>query len=446
MRGGDTIKPVVRALALSGIFAVMLAPAACGESDDGSTSFTVWVFEERTAVEVAERGDQPLAGAEIAFDPPGGGTRRIARAAADGHVAFDADFRRGGASITVFDVDHVLVSVLQASPDTARQRPNELGKPSSDLVVLLPRLDELVRRTSVELRGALARKRDAASLVDLSASGVPRLGSTTTELSSYAMRAPRARGFFLLGHETRKLATATPSDVDNEHIGSFRIDAPPLAGDAVIDVDVAGATRLSTRAVRVTAQAPNDPRSPFGAGTRVSAIVVSADSELLIAPIRQARATNGEPRAFELAMTVADVDIAPERPLTRVALVAADSSRSVRIEPGIAADGAVWKDFPLPPFVPEASRSLADPLPLDDFPDGADLVVEVYGGNDLGWRIFGPPGGLRDRTVKLPSPLEIRLPALVAVSILARTERVALPPRGEVFRRTAITRDVVMRR
>jgi hypothetical protein len=166
---------------------------------------------------------------------------------------------------------------------------------------------------------------------------------------------------------------------------------------------------------------------------------------MLVAPIRSVHmAADG--RAFDLAMTVAQTDIAPERPLTRVSLVAPDGSRSLRFEPGIVADGATWNDFPVPPFVSEASRSLAEALPLDDFPAAADLVVEIYAGTQLAWIISGPPGGLREKSVTLPSPLEIRLPALVVASFIAQMDREVLAPRGEIFRRVAVSRDVLMRR
>ena len=420
----------------------MLAPAACGD-DSTVTAFTVWAFEERTGAP-GQSPDAPLAGAEVAFDPPGGGTRVIARTAVDGHVTFEGDFTRGGASITLYDRDHVLVSAVQASPDTARARANAIGKPESDLVMFAPRLDEALRRNTIEVRGALLSKRDAATTVDLAASGIPRQGSVTTTDATYALRAPPGRPFFMIGHETRNLVNE-PGNVENEHIASFRAEVAAAQVDTVLDVDIASARSLTTVAVRLRAELPLQPTSPFGAGSRASATVISADSRMLVAPIRSVHmAADG--RAFDLAMTVAQTDIAPERPLTRVSLVAPDGSRSLRFEPGIVADGAIWNDFPVPPFVSEASRSLGEPLPLEDFPAAADLLVEIYAGTQLAWIISGPPGGLREKSVTVPSPLEIRLPALVVASFIAQMDREVLAPRGEVFRRVAISRDVLMRR
>ena len=69
----------------------------------------------------------------------------------------------------------------------------------------------------------------------------------------------------------------------------------------------------------------------------------------------------------------------------------------------------------------------------------------MYAGTQLAWIIRGSTRGPLD-PIKLPVPLEVRLPALVAVSFLAKADRVSLAPRGEVFRRVAISHDVLFRR
>jgi len=427
-------------LVVPGIFAVMLAAAGCGE-DATVTPFTVWAFDDRIAVDGA---DTPLAGAEVAFDPPGGGPRVIGTTAEDGHVTFEGDFTRGGAAVTVYEAEHVLVSALQASPETARARANTIGKPESDLVIFAPRLDDALQRSTIAVRGALLSKRDPTSAIDLAASGIPRLGIATVTPTSYVLRAPSARPFFMIGHEAKNLVNEG-GVVENDHVASFRVDVPASSADTTLDVDLARVTHLTTSTVRLRAELPQAANSPFLAGSRASALVVSADSTLLVAPIRNVHAT-ADGRGFDLEMTVAQTDIAPERPLTRASLSAPDGSQAVRIEPGIVADGTTWNDFPIPPFVPEASRSLADPLPLDDVPENADLAVEIYAGPQLAWLITGPPGGLRDKVVTLPPPLEIRLPALVAASFLVQLDHVMHTPRGDVYRRVAVSRDVVMRR
>ena len=440
------VRAIVTLAVASGLAAAVLG--GCGDGDGGaakSSSFTVWAFEEGSGVGVAP--EIPLGGAEVAFDPPGGGARVITRAAADGHATFEAAFGDGdgarGASITIYDERHVLVSAVDVSPAGARARPNGAGKPASDLVLYAPALDDVVRASSIELRGALTGKRDVATSIDVSVSGVPRLGAHESKDPSYVLRAPRDRAFFLLGHE---VATVTPAPkLFTEVVGSFRVDFPAMGGDGTRDIDVT-TSRLPLRIVHVRAEVPAGPRGTFGAGTSAFATVESADSELLVAPLHKATPTR-DGRAFELELSVATTDIAPERPFTRASFVAPDGARSVRFEPGVVADGATWNDFLTPAFVAAAASppALSEPLPLDDFPPGADLLVEVYAGTQLAWSITGPPGGLRG-PITLPVPLEIRLPALVAVSISARTELLTRTTRGDLYRRVATTRDVLYRR
>ncbi|MDB4935971.1 MAG: hypothetical protein JWP87_2943 [Labilithrix sp.] len=422
--------------------AVALVPFVACAKDPAPTALTIWAFEERSGTDGA---DVPLAGAQVAFDPPGGGARMLGTIAPDGHATFEADFTAGGGMVSVFDADHVLVSVYAPSPDAARERPNRIGKPASDVVMFAPRLDDAVRRATVELHGALVSKHDLTSSIDLSASGVPQLGATETTDPSYVLRAPRGRPFFLIGHESHNVTLAA-QNIENELLGSFRVDMPALDADTTHDVDIAKATKLGTHLVHTRAEFPKSVTSAFGTGTSGFGTVVSADSGILLAPIKSSRPSS-DGHAFDLEMSVAETDVAPERPLTRVSLVAADGSRSVRLEPGIAADGTTWSDFLAPPFVAASATptALTDPIVVDDFPAGGELVMNVYAGTQLAWIIEGSARAL-DGPIVLPVPLEVRLPALVAVSFVARADRVDLPPRGEVYRRVSTSHDVLFRR
>lgn len=438
-------------VASAAVAAALAVPCLTSCSDeDRITAFTVWAFEESlgTGVDGEPPAGKPLAGAEIAFDPPGGGSRVILNVAPDGHATFEGDFTLGRGAVTVFDREHVLVSVIEVSPEAVRVHPNTMGKPPEDLVVLVPALDDVLVARTVEVRGALSGKRDPTSSIDLSASGVARLGSTETVSATYALRAPRGRPFFMLAHETKNVASEA-ADVTNELVGSFRVDMPALDADTVRDLDVTTATRLATRSVHLRAVLPTATGSPFGLGTRSSAIVVSADSRLLLAPIESARASN-EGRSFDLAMAVAETEIAPERPLTRVGLVASDGSRSVRLEPGVAAEGTTFDDFLAPPRIVAgiSPTGLNEPILVEAFPAGAELAIEVFAGPQLAWVITAPArDAARARDpIHVPVPLEIRLPALVAVAFSARTDHVPLAPRGEVFRRVSFSRDVLFRR
>jgi hypothetical protein len=405
----------------------------------------VWVFEEPDAPFAPDR---PLAGAEIAFDPPGGGARVLATVAPDGHATFTGDFTQGGGAVTVFDPDHVLVSAIEVSPNAARAHPNTRGLPAADLVVLAPSLDQVLLAQTVALKGTLRGKRDAATSIDLSASGVARLDSVVSTDGAYTLRAPKGRPFFLLGYETTTQTSDTGA-LDNELVRSFRVEVPALGGDTTLDLDVLSAPQLPTRDVHLRAVLPTSAGTPFRAGTESSAIVVSADSRLLLAPIRSVH-PEADGRGFQLAMAVAETSLAPERPLTRVALVAADGSRSVRVEPGVVPEGTVFDDFLPPPQIKAgtAPTGLNEPIELVDFPADASMEIEVFAGPQLAWVITAPArdAARAQEPIRLPVPLEIRLPALVSATFSARVDAAALPPRGEVYRRVSTSHDVLFRR
>jgi hypothetical protein len=425
---------------------VTLLGLACG--DDGATSprpktpMTVWIFDDGVSpFDVAP----PLPNVDVAFDPPSGGERIVRRTEADGHVRFEADFSKGGAQVSAFSADHTLLTMLDVSPESVSKRPNTFGKPESDLVVVLPRLDEATRRSTVELRGTLGGKRAPSSLVEIAASGVGRLGSATTSGTAYALRATAGRPFFLLGHEQGAEMRAD-GIVAFEHFESFRIDVPARDADGVLDIDLAATAALPVRTVHLRATAPAG--SVFGPDTSASATVSSADSALLAGTFTKATRATTE-LAFDLEVTLAETDVGPERLLTRATLVAANGALTRRSELGVVADGTSWTDFLAPVEVPDASRSLADAIPLEGFPDGADLRIDVFANEQLIWVLHSPPGGPREKRVVLPAPFGVRFSAdvqLFALSIVAERERIFLPPHGELYRQVAIGRDVIVRR
>ena len=424
---------------------VLAGGEGCGEPAP-KTPFTVWVFDEPLDVGDADR---PLADVTVMFDPRDGGERVFAMTAADGHATFEVDFAGGGVAVSVLSLDHALVTTLEASPETARARPNTFGKPQSDLVIVPPRLARATVAATAELRGALTGKSGPTSSVDLSVQGVRRLGSVETNGSSYVVRAPRGRPSFMLGHVSKPVVDDGVSRTFDP-VKSFRVEVAARATDSTIDIDLAAASALPTRLLHLRAEPPSGDGSPFGSGSRGSAAVVSADSDLLLGPMRKAGAS-ADGRAFDIEIVSAQTDIAPERVLTRATLVAPDGSRSVRVEQGVVADAAVWTDFVLPPTVvaPDASRSLNDPLTLDRFPPGADLTIEIGAGGQLSWILVGPPGGPRDKSIRIPpdpgvfSSTDVQV---LSVAISARLDRVALPPHGEIFRRASTSRPILVRK
>lgn len=430
-----------------------LLAVACSSSQATAaaptTPFTVWVFDEGSTI--ADEG-APLPGVMVALDAPGGaasgGAARVVHTTeADGHVTFDADFSGGALHVSAFSGDHTLVTMLDASPDTARARPNTFGKPAEDLAIVLPRLDAAIRSAAVELRGAITGKRDLADSLSLSAGAVRRIGQDETKAATYALRGPKNVPFVVLGHEAGT-QTDTNGTITFEHVKSFRIDVPARATDQILDLDVASSAALAMQQLHLRADLPIGSASPFVAGTRASAIVQSADSSLLVGTFGSVAATS-DSLGFDLVVNVAQTDIAPERVTTSASIVAPDGSASIRTELGIAPDQTVWSDFLFPATVDSVNRSIADPVPLAGFPAGADLRMEVYAADQLVWVLHGPPGGPRADSVTIPPSLGIDFPIsvqLVALSVIAQAERVPLPPHGELYRRVAISHDVTLRR
>jgi hypothetical protein len=427
--------------------AVSLVALAC--SDDApagrpTTKLTVWVLSEPVTNSDEPR---PLTGVDVAFDPPGGGARVTRKTDADGHVDFDGDFDAGSGRVTAFSVEHTLVSRLEVSPSSVAARPNTFGKPERDLVIVLPRLDTAVRAASCELRGNVTGKLDSAHTVSIAASTLLRLGKSSTSEPAYTLRAPTGRPFFLLGHEVGPLRS-NDTTVAIEHFKTFRVDVGPLSADKMLDIDLAALPALPVRTVRLHGEAPSGDNGTFGVGSRASGAITSVDSQVVTGVFTRG-STTSEGRAFDVELAVSDVDVAPERLFTQATLVAPNGALSIRQELGAVADGTSWTDFPAPPSVPDASRTLADAIPLDGFPQGADLRIEVFANQQLIWILEGPPGGPREKSFVLPAPLGVSFSAdvqLVAVSIAAELDRVELAPHGELYRRIAVAPDVMLRR
>ena len=442
---------MVLSIALAGAVSGSCASSSSAPSPP-TTPFTIWVFDEGATT--ADDG-APLPGVMVAIDPTDasttpGAARIIKTTEADGHVTFDADLSHGAVHVSAFSPDHTLVTMLETSPDTARARPNTFGKPAEDLAIILPRLDATIRSAAIGLHGAISGKRDPADSISLSASAVRRIGQAETKAATYALRGPKNLPFVVLGHES-----GTQSDTNGvitfEHVKSFRVDVPATGADQLLDIDVGSMTALPVQPLHVRAAIPaasSGATSPFVPGTRASAIVGSTDSALLVGTFGSVAATS-DALGFDLVVNVAQTDIAPERISTQAAIVAPDGTTTLRTELGIAADATVWSDFLFPMPVADTNRSIADPIPLDGFPAGAELRLEVFAADQLVWVLSGPPGGPRGPTVTMPPSLGIDFPIsvqLVAVSVIAQADRVPLPPHGELYRRVAVSRDVNLRR
>lgn len=425
---------------------------ACSDSPAGQdvtgTPLTVWVLEERLTL---DGGDKPLANVRVAFDVPG--AERVSKTTeADGHVTFRGDFSRGGASVSVLSDNHIFVTMLEASPETARAQPNAIGKPAEDLVIFPPRLDRVTESVTVGLRGNLFGKRSPDHVVSLASSSLLDLGAVESTDPTFILRGPRDRAFFILGREI-KVSSDRSGLVSQELVKSFRVDLPARGDDQLLDLDLAKLPSLPTRTVHVRAESPRGGPSPFGVGTRADASVASADSKLTLGLLAKSTAS-ADNQSFDLEVTLVDTDVAPERTLTRVVLTAADGSQSIRSELGPMTEGVVWKDFPVPPSIasPDSTRTVRGEIPLEGFPAGADLLVEVHAGGSLLWILYGPPGGPQAKSFTVPYRDEVGelFVQSFALSLSARKERVALPGpargRGDFYRYTSTFRDILLRK
>lgn len=417
----------------------MVLPA-CGSAGDPSpnsagptSTLTIWVYEEPL---FAGEPRTPLADVEIAFDPPEAGERQTLRTDPDGRAIVKGDFSSAGGSVTAISKDHLVVTALDASPK--RPRGNPIGKPPEDVVLVLPKLDTGVLARSVEMKGTLIGK-TSKSVIDVSTSILPRLGNTVTDRPNYALRAVRDRPFVLVAHEQ------TLPDGPNETpdpIKSFRIDVPARDVDGTLDLDIANAPALKTQSVHVRATLPPSFE-------RCSVIAQSAESTLLVGAFRHASIVDGS--SCDAEMTVADVtSIAPETAITTTTLVAADGARLTRVDQGIATDGARVDGFLTPlAAIPDASRKVGDPIPnVERPPPGATMKIEVFANEQLVWVLDTPTGGLTTSSVTLPKPA-ISFSAdvtLLAIVIVVEADPVVLPSGKVIYRRSAMSRDIIVRR
>ncbi|MBL8606683.1 MAG: hypothetical protein JNL38_05155 [Myxococcales bacterium] len=421
-----------------------LAPAACADEPEDAP-MTVWVYEEPAS---PGDPDHALAGAKVAIDPPGGGARIFTVTEADGHVTVRAPFERGGAHVTAVTPDHTLVTLLDVSPTRASARPNTFGKPASDVVVVLPRLDKSLRAASVEVRGAIVGKAAPDDTLNVTASGLARLGAVETSDSSYALRGPRGRPFFLLGRESGPF-TDDGSIAVEPLVKAFRVDVPSPSGDVNVDLDLKALPPVATRIVHIRAEIPAG--GALGAKVRGSAAILSAESRLLVGAFRRT-APSADGRALDFEVDAIDTDLAGEHAISRGVLIGDRGAQSIRAELGVVADGTVWSDFAAPPAAPEGPRTLADPIPLDGFPPGADLEVQVGGGGKVFWLLRAAPSA-GSKTVTIPPQFDVSFGVsipetvlLYSVKIVAKLDRIPLPPHGELYRRVAMSREFVVSR
>ena len=435
------MRPARLALVLLGL-APIAAQTGCG--DDAEESMTVWVYEEASSPGDADR---PLGGAKVAVDAPGS-ARVVLETGVDGRVTFSARFGDGGAHVSAVTPDHALYTFMDVTPGRVAARPNTFGKPGGDLVIVLPRLDRALTASSIEVRGAIVGKGNPDDGVNVSASGLRRLGAVDTTDASYALRGPKARPFFLLGRESAPF-TDDGSTAVEPLIKAFRLDVPGRADDVNLDLDLRTVSTVPTHPLHLRAVLPS--ASTLGSGIRGSAAVLSMESRLLVGAFRKT-APSADKAALELEVDIAETDLGGEHPFTRAILLGPDGAQSVRAELGVVPDRTTWADFAAPPLA-AAPRTIADPIDLVGVPDDADLEIQVGGGGKTFWIVEQAAGSPRGGAIRLPPLFDrsfgvvIPEPVLLfSVKLVIKQDRVAVPPHGELYRRVASSREFVVAR
>lgn len=386
------------------------APAGTPVPDGGATDapaaqltpFEVWVMDEDMG-DITKLGG-PIADATIAWDPPGGGERVEVKSGADGHATLQGDFTKGGGAVTVFAEGRVVVSSLDASPEnTKKLPPNPSGKPPDNLVISLIRTGASSDALGVLLTGTITNRKESGTIVRLDASGSrwPRFEAPN---AGYRMRVPKEKPYFLIGIEAKNVVS-DPATIENTLLRAFRIDRPAHAGDAVLDIDLATTTPVTTKTVKARIEMPGGAGGPFGNTGRCLIFAESLGSGLLGAPIiKSVRNADGGSCDGEIAAL--QTDFGTEVMMSQGALVSPDNAVSIRLEPGIIQDGFVFKDFLDPPAVTIDKQLLTDPLAIEGIPDAAEVVrVDISAGGLIAWVVFQQaPSVAAKKAVNIPKP------------------------------------------
>jgi hypothetical protein len=389
---------------------------------------TVWVYGEPQFVDVAP---QPLAGATVIFDAPGG-TRVEKVTEADGHVTFEADFTLGSANVTVVAANHAALSMVGATPDALKLAPPALGRPAGDLVLVPP----LQVPSMVTLSGSFTNKLDPANVVVLTTTGSFDQRETPTDF--YSLVVPKDHAFTIVGHEG-KPGAAQPRNILNGDVRMFRIDQAAIAQDTKLDIDLS-IGNLTAPKVHWKIETPGGDTGPLGVTTRGIANVVSTSSNVNLGPCIASTVT---PTGFDVELQVAQTDMGGETIVSRTIVLLADGAQSMAQEVGIAPEGTVFKDFLTPPPITFERQRVTTPISLEGFPENASPVVQLFGRQGLAWVIVTPYRAPHGSTLQLPAvPPKYELPDNLGGRLLAFGHDGVERPGGQVVpRHVGVSRE-----
>jgi hypothetical protein len=355
----------------------------------------------------------PLAGAVVAFDPPGGGERVEKTSGPDGRVVFEADFSSGAATVTAFAADHALLTVVGVTPE--RVAKNKLkasfGHPD-DLVLVMPPLGSWLEKRTVKLSGAITGK--TSSRLNVGPIGLGTIFDATT--STYELRVPKGSPFVLLGSDyafTKPDARSFEGTIAK----FFTIDRPATSQDGTFDVDVAGASTVATVTNKIHLVIPGGDAGPLGGGS-FGAVNVLDHYRMFFPGVIKRAAPSADKAGFDCEVTVAQIDPKPWTLVTAGSIRTPEGAVSIRGELGVLPDGSTMTDFLLPPKLSFDRAKRSAPIALGETPADVEAVsLTMLDGDRPAWTVVMP------RAYGIPTSLTVPAPptgASVASSLIGQ--------------------------
>ncbi len=391
---------------------------------------SVWVYSQAP---LAGGVPTPLRDAVVAFDPPGG-PRQEVTTGPDGLASLTGEIP--GGMITIAAPGHATFTALDVSPEAlSALPPNDLGKPSTDMVVALTYTGT---ERSVSLSGKLTGKQAPDTSVTLATRGLQARAGAAGD--TYSLRVPKGLPLFVVGVEGKP--SSSGREVTFADARFFKVDGPAPTADTTLDLDLSkGVLPSATSTFKV--ELPGGASGPLGGSSVAFCQTQSVDSGLLLG-ITAKSAPSADLASFTCELRAASPDIAPEALQTLVAVQTADGAVSVSGVLGVVPDGTVWKDLLPPPALTIATVKRTDPIPTEGLPKEATTCqLTLTYREQLVWAVVGPFGKPCPTAITLPEPPSgTTLPATLRASLLGLADPVVLPGRhGDLFfKRVSVSR------
>lgn len=203
---------------------------------------------------------QPLANAIVVFEPAEG--EPVEKTTdAEGRVRFEADFTKGGVTITGFAQSHTMLTLYGVSPERIAKTPYASPGNPDELALPLYTVGERGWERYARLSGAILGKSDAGSSLTLSASIQGSFFQSTSP--SYALTVLRGEPFKLFGIE---FATGASTPFGPERLARkmFVLDVAALDAHRTMDLDVSAQASLPFSARKIAFGITGGSAGPYG--------------------------------------------------------------------------------------------------------------------------------------------------------------------------------------